>query len=593
MDLVHLSRYNKTSQREEGHYHFVTGVDLSSHVAPQAYVHMLSLAVDLSAKHPAIFTYCAFNCFSRCDVRLRVEMPSGALQLVALPADRAQKPPELNEQLWDELYVSSVVRAVIVGLDRERKLPSLVEKSLFQSKQQTGDLIARVVKFIPRGLLLGASPLVQKPSLHENHLVDVLCFLAQVSGQFHRAIHELQQLPLDLTPIIARLLCLMDNEIDAVRYLYRAIQRNPRDPLLLNEQALFLIKKGKPDLALQCALQSVKANPLSFQSWYWLSMAYLLNNDIHSALVSLNSAPMYAQRQKDLVVLDTKDSLHLIEPQTGKVRAVWDSAVFVFGPNPDNMLNFTPRFEVESVDPALKRVNTQLWKGTYKKACELLILMCSKVEWEGLLRARADVFIMDEEYKASTATLHSQGMKEKRQCERWLDNLFLTVYDDLRITLIVENELGAAKQLRHSALEWELIGLTAYRTGHYKSVVPALRTALIARFDILAAMKLLKIWDLHVLSRPSNRAQWVKDSTIDMTLDNVLEILLSVVSYDVKFSNEAHTEVLLFVKRLCDRFDTDLIKNKVQVLFENDNDDEFNSGVIPPFDKLVDMLNNV
>ena len=599
-DLVHLSTSNRASQKEDGQYHYITGIDLSSTVAPQAYIQMLSLPLDVSVKHPAIFTYCSFNSFSKCDVRIKIECPEaeqGQFQLTVLPADRFQKTiPEVSETMWTELFVSCVVRSVIIGLGKERKFPGLVEKQLFQSKHQIVDLITKLVSMLPKGMLLGAEDTVQKPNLWENYLVDTLCYVVEVSGEFKHAIQRIQALPLDLTPIIARLLCLMDNEIDAIKYLNRAIKVKPRDSLLLNEQIKFLVEKDQPQLALQCALESVNCNPISFKSWYWLVLCHLLNDDLNSALIALNSTPMYAQRPRDYIPIDVKDSLLLPEPTEGKVQSVWDSAVQIFGADSENLLLFSPKIEVEAVDPALKRVNLHLLKGTHKGAYNLLVWMILKAGWDQVLKARAEVFIMDEEYKTmSTVTLHSQAkpmdIRKKRQCERWLDDLFLIIYDDLRITLIVENELNAAKQLKHSALEWELIGLTSYRTAHYKSVVPALRTTLGAKFDIVAALKLLKMWELHVLEPQANKLRWLKkDTPLDLTLTIVLEILIQVISYNVRFYNEFQLEVLLFLKKLCDKFDKDFIKNKIQVSFENDNDDLTNCGVIPPFDNLISIL---
>jgi tetratricopeptide (TPR) repeat protein len=487
----------------------------------------------------------------------------------------------------------------MINLDKERKIPALVEKQLFQSRQQTLWMISKIVELLPKGSVLGAKDTVQKPSLHENFLVDALCYVVQITGLFQHAIAEIQKLPIDLTSLIAKLLCLMDNEIEAVKYLYKAIKHNLRDPLLLNEQVKLLLKKDQPQLALASALTSIKADPLNFESWYWLTICYILNGDIKAALVSLNSTPMFPQRHKDLVNLDPKDMIQLPEPIEGKVQSVWESTSQVFGANSENLLQFTPRFEVEAVDPALKRVNTNLMKGTHKMAYDTLILMINKIGWEQLLKFRAEVFIMDEEYKSiSTVTLHSQAklpdIKTKRQCERWLDDLFLIIYDDLRITLIVENELNSDKPLKHSALEWELIGLTAYRTGHYSSCVPALRTTISANFDIISSMKLLKLWEYHYLQPQLNKHRWISSKEkVEISLDTILEILLYIISYNVRFYNEFQLDVLLFLKKLCVKFDKEFIKNKIQVSFENDNDDYTNSGVIPPFDKLIETIDTL
>lgn len=564
---------------------------------------MLSLSLETSKKHPAIFTYCSFNSFARADVRFRVEFPQDLVhfQLQILPADRSQKiTNEITQQVWDELFVSSVVRAVIIGLDRDRKLPTLVEKQLFQSEQQTSQMITKMVSSLSKGSILGARSTVQKPSLYENFLVDALCHVVTISGQFKHAIQQIQTLAMDLTPLIARLLCLMDNEIDAVRYLHRALKVNPRDSLLLNEQVAFLIEKGQHQLALQCALSSVQVNPLNFQSWYWLVMCHLLNRDVKSALVAISSMPMYFPRPKDLVQLDIKDTPSLPEPQEGKVQVVWDSSVQIFGPNSGNMLNFSPRFEIEAADPALKRVSAIRLRGTRRRVYDLLVFITASVGWDQLLKSRADVFLMDDECKSiSTMTLNSKApqlqdgadIRGKRQCDQWLDELFQIVYDDLRITLIVENELSAQKQLKHTALEWELIGLSAYRTAHYKNAVSALRTALGAQFDIVAAMKLLKLWEMHVLNPNSNELRWLnKATTLDISLNDVLRIIIHVISYNIRFYNESHMDIIPLLAKICEKYDKDFIKNNIQIIFENDNNDFANSGVIPPFDQLINVI---
>lgn len=616
-DLVHISKYNKTAQKEEGEYHYITGLDVSSAVAPLAYLTTLNLnSSSTSAKHPNIYTYCSFNSFNKSDIRIRIEFPNSntnSFQLQAIPSDRSNKIlNEVSDQVWDELFVSSVVRSIIINLDFERKIPGLIEKSLTKSIQQSKNIITKLVDFIDKGPILGCNALVQKPSCVQNYLVDALLKIVELTSLYQFTIDLLRNYrkKVDVTLIIVKILFLADREVDAIKLLYHSLKQNPRDTLLLNEQVKFLITKEKYELAMNPALAAANGNPIDFEAWSNLTKLHILNNNIPMALVALNSAPMYGIRPKDLIFIEPKDRISMPSPNEGKIKSVWDnSPIQVYGPGCENLIKFSPRYEVEACDPALIRTNSQQLKGTYRVAYDLLILIINKIGWDELLKSRAKVFIMDEEYKTLSASkvnlsgeIHTNGgdspreIKSKRLCERWLDNLFLVLYEDLRVVLIVENELQNEKQLKHSGLEWELIGLASYRTHHFKNAVAALRTTLSAKFDIVAAYKLLELWELNYTDSNSkefkiwNKKEQNKNNKygeFEMTLDQILDILVKCISYNIKFFNEFELTILLYLKKFLSKFDVDYIKNKIQVLFENDNKDYKNSGVIPPFDSLV------
>ncbi|CAI7349494.1 CRE_collapsed_G0028550.mRNA.1.CDS.1 [Saccharomyces cerevisiae] len=68
--------------------------------------------------------------------------------------------------------------------------------------------------------------------------------------------------------------------------------------------------------------------------------------------------------------------------------------------------------------------------------------------------------------------------RKKRFCEGWLDDLFLDLYQDLKLSKISLSN----KDEKHSGLEWELLGLIM-RTWHWEDAVACLRTSIVARFD--------------------------------------------------------------------------------------------------------------
>lgn len=75
----------------------------------------------------------------------------------------------------------------------------------------------------------------------------------------------------------------------------------------------------------------------------------------------------------------------------------------------------------------------------------------------------------------------------KRLCERWLDSLFMVLYEDLRIYTIWRTEMAQYRaqsmQYKKSAEEWEILGSLASRLHHQTEAVEAYRQCLAIRFS--------------------------------------------------------------------------------------------------------------
>lgn len=596
-DLLHICKYNKSLKREEGEYHFLTGVDLSSEVAAIAYISTLNFKYTSCnyEKHPTCFTYCGYNAFSKEDVRIRKEFPGTGYSLRTVPNDRnLHSLNDVSEKSWEEVFVCGIVRAVVVGLDDERKLPALVEKSIFQSVNSTKNIICQLVRFIDRGHLLGASEAASKPSIYQNYLLDALYSIVEISGLVDLAISEIQNLKskYDLSLIVVKLLLQNDREIQAIKILHRAIKLNPRDPFLLNEQARFLLRKGSIDLATSVAHQSSLIDAYDFDCWWLLAKAYLYNKDHARALVALNNAQMIPLRQKALITLPQRDKLDMPFPNEGKVKAVWESLTHVYGPGSHNLLKFSPQYEIDAVDPMILRVNRFALKGSMKQAYELLVLMVDSIGWDALLKIRSEVFIMDTEITQSASG--SASILEKRICEPWLESLLSTLFSELRISMIFAQQLTS--QTKHSALEWSLIGLTCRRTHYFSNAVSSLRTTINNKFDIISARALLQLWskqrhDLEFQAWQRSYNYRSIDKSFDVPLEQLIDVIVKSISYHSRFYNECGLEMLMVLKRLFGVVDVDYISSRVQILLEKDDIHDWNnSGCIPVFDSLVKVL---
>lgn len=91
------------------------------------------------------------------------------------------------------------------------------------------------------------------------------------------------------------------------------------------------------------------------------------------------------------------------------------------------------------------------------------------------------------------------NFQNKRLCERWLDNLFMVLYEDLRIYTIWRTEMGQYRQqqlqYKKSAAEWEILGDLAERLHHNPEAVEAYQQCLKIRFSPKAMKGLLRLYE--------------------------------------------------------------------------------------------------
>ncbi|KAF2872170.1 Chs5p-Arf1p-binding proteins-domain-containing protein [Massariosphaeria phaeospora] len=89
----------------------------------------------------------------------------------------------------------------------------------------------------------------------------------------------------------------------------------------------------------------------------------------------------------------------------------------------------------------------------------------------------------------------------KRLCERWLDNLFMVLYEDLRVYTIWRTEMAQYRQqqllYKKSPEEWEILGELAERLHHLDEAVEAYENCLQMKFSPKALRGVLKLSDNH------------------------------------------------------------------------------------------------
>lgn len=496
-------------------------------------------------------TYAVYNAFLKVDVRVTVHIP-GKVETVIV--DAKGEPVQETEKLWLETFVSSTMRALLSssGAEEEEEINPVVEcRNLnpFPTLDLVHQFLDAYEKLFLEGPKLGCDVEVQIPTLVSNYLTDSFLKSLEITKQFDYGLAILEKLKQQddcVLSLIAKVTLMKDQEVKAINILHDAVKQRPRDANLLMLQAEYCLAKKSYDLALSCATHAVRASPSEFKPWSILVKVYTTIGDYENALLTLNSCPMIPHRNKyhlTRVVAASPEAMHLplpIDATLDEVSALNAQDVAI---------------EHESVDPNLIGLPAANLKSTFAKAYELLTEIVHRTGWEQLLKYRAKVFVMEEEYRkdkskaltasknaskenqssavtataTATATAENGGpngsantaldanttvtnvtdnastteeetsileaFKKKRLCERWLDNLFMLLYEDLRAFKMWQAEFVHFQSQRllykKNTLEWELLGSIAYRLHNYKEAAGAFTNALGGRFSVKSTKKLL------------------------------------------------------------------------------------------------------
>ncbi|KAK7206581.1 Chs5p-Arf1p-binding proteins-domain-containing protein [Myxozyma melibiosi] len=565
-DLVHLTKVHaRTGVKEAGTYHYVTGVDPSS-ASVAAYMNTLTYAPGEGqiwfgkVQHWNIQTgvYCCYNSLSRVDLRVRVHIP-GSVEAFVID-ERGEKHP-VTEQLMQETYVCSIIRAFLFADDDDYNITAYRRFNPIPNREAEDKFLDAAAKMFSRGWQFGSELEVQVPTLISNNLTATFFKYLEVTKSYDKGVNLLEKLrekDSDFAALLARCYLDMDEEVKAVQLLHSSVEESLRDPNLLDLQTRFCMSKGRLDFAVATAKRAVDSAPSEFAPWARLVKVYIEQQDFQSALLTLNSCPMFPYQNVDLHRMPVAQRVHLPIPPEGIIQDIIDDAVAGEG-------------ETTTVDPALARLPASSLRGTFAQAYELLVEIVHEIGWDMLLKYRSKVFIMEEEYrslktetssvqktnnhsradsdasnvavngresttsipegageeeKAALANLvkpensvdavivkgsedghHATGEDEatssttfrsKRLCERWLDNLFMVMYEDMRVYTLwrAESAHYRAQQLpyKKSLREWEILGALAVRMKHTEEAAEAYNSALEIRFSANALKGLLEIY---------------------------------------------------------------------------------------------------
>ncbi|KAI0701992.1 chaps-domain-containing protein [Cytidiella melzeri] len=614
-DLCHVVKSTaRAGQRDAGSYHYVSGVDASSSASLAAYINSLTYAIEDDA---GWFTkgsgwkvrngcYCCFNAFSRVDVRVDVKIPGGVhAYVVDLRGDRHEATPEI----WQETYLSALLRATLYADDPTHWLEAYRKLDPITTPEGELRFLQAAETLFHKGWQVGSDPEIQVATVVSNHLTNAIMKYFGDSGRYDHAANLFEKLSAkepEVASLLAKSYIGMNEEVKAVQIMAAAMKQTPQSYTLLHVQSDFLRSKGNFDWALRLARQAVNCAPSEFVTWEKLTELYIELGQYDSALLTLNSCPMFTYNGRDAHRNLPAARIHL--PPKGQIVGI---------------LPERTKTEDDEADPALLRLPAPGLRGTWARAYTLLTRLVAKIGWDELLKTRSAVFVMEEEYRmqkaqtdhASTSspvihedgsvtldgqmsnlstkdaddnastkgvrsTTHSPSLSQangsdvpngiptiristesqreakqqgdaeqsdtngvhevedttpqapsdslekpvqavvgegnedtngpspsqsqheafsfsnKRLCERWLDNLFMVLYEDLRVWTIFRAEVAHFKTqhvaYRKTGMEWEILGELGLRLQHKEEAKEAFQRCLdCSRYSAKPWIKLL------------------------------------------------------------------------------------------------------
>ncbi|MCJ1473788.1 hypothetical protein MMC13_002439 [Lambiella insularis] len=151
--------------------------------------------------------------------------------------------------------------------------------------------------------------------------------------------------------------------------------------------------------------------------------------------------------------------------------------------------------------------------------------------------------------------------QHKRLCERWLDNLFMVLYEDLRIYTIWRTDMARAKATSEpnssspttsntvyskSAEEWEILGELAERLHHFPEAIEAYQSCLRIRFSPKAMRAVVKMWEE------------------DKKTENVLQGMIRLIAWQYRWYSEFSPELLRIIRKLIEEDGAVKVRSIVQ-----------------------------
>ncbi|EGW29848.1 uncharacterized protein SPAPADRAFT_73313 [Spathaspora passalidarum NRRL Y-27907] len=247
-------------------------------------------------------------------------------------------------------------------------------------------------------------------------------------------------------------------------------------------------------------------------------------------------------------------------------------------------------------------------KSVWGRSYDLLSMMIAVIGWDEVIALKEKVFKRNEtEESLDEYTVdHSSPVEKLVQCEPWLEQLFVIIYEDLRVLMI---SISNNQSQQRSALEWAILGSIGWNVKYnLRESISSIVTSVIGAnveggFDYFGIVQLLEIYDEFVLSDVndsfidvigddydglmfSNKMIlkcWGKLGTIDslveeyLSLDFVLLCMIKLLSWNVRwYQYVPDYRIIKVLTKLLVQYDSVYIMTRIKIIFEQNKKHQTN-----------------
>lgn len=653
---------------EIGTYTYFTGVDTSSSASVAAHLLNLATLMcskpqiwfgELKSWRIPELTHCSYNAFSKVDMRVTVHIP-GNFTVSVINSNGNMIDENLSseqiETFWLETFISSMIRCFIEPDDQKlNKFGDLVEIRRInpfyvdkKSKNLLNLFMHGFIVLFDKGIKLGCAYNRVHATEVSNYMVDAFFRCVELTQCYDLALESLAKIESkhpNVIVLISKILLMNDQEIKALNCILEGIKNNPCNTDLILLQASFCMEKERYDLALELALEAVKTSPTNFDSWSALISVYIKLCDYENALLTLNSCPINTYKEiyhhKRLIpIRDGLEELHLPSPTDVLLNEV------------SNLQGNEIGQEQRLLDPQLYSMPASNLRSCFALAYDLLTEIVKVIGWERLLAHRANVFVMEEEYikslkghseskeyselnskkkssssnvskipnseKTSLTVTPKAFLKEKkfddknfqnkfenkRLCDRWLDNLFILLYEDLKAYTMWQAEYLHFKaqniEYKKSTLEWEILGSLAKRLKHHDEAKIAFNNAIKGRFSAKSENEILlynvkekkMLIELNSSSTTSNLKHQHFIKTINNLDEKILQSVIKLLTWNHRWYCSFNILLIIVISELVSKEGIVKILSLVKALYlkHSDVSPNQNVGIIEMMDDLFNFL---
>jgi tetratricopeptide (TPR) repeat protein len=399
-----------------GYYHYVYGIPAFSPAVVTTHVHNL---LNSQEKQKGWFSindhkivralYVTYDAFRQIDVCIETNLPGGT-KVYGLDKN-GDKIQLINDDIWDSLGVSSVLRAMNPVQCPVMKFYG----EFFMNRRSIQTFLETVKNLVAKRIDL---PYGSSEYLHHNGSRLLTCvFDFLIRRRWYHIARELAQTLRkinDSNVIFQSLLLSSEGKYShAIRILSPIIELHPTAVVLLYHQGQNFLKLERFDYALILAKICVQLAPDSFEAWMLLLEACFYSRYFFMALIIMNIIPLATS---DTLLADGGSKFDVCEydqksfPKTRPETLTRSDTVVEFMVEPTKPDFHHVRLTTESQDNQLDQLEENRialdrllelpaaqYTSRQRRVYDMLVKMERQIEWEKMLALRSELFFIDSD----------------------------------------------------------------------------------------------------------------------------------------------------------------------------------------------------